>query len=135
MPPNPSSKQQRLLLVDLSERERHELSEQLCAADFEVTIALNHADACLRLLTWRPHGIIVDGDLSSADLPELVKVVRGSTPFILPILVLCGSPQSPQLDATILRKPVGFPELLAALRASLVDRDDALPSGWTTPRG
>jgi hypothetical protein len=61
----------RLLLVDLSERDRHELWERLTLAGFDVLIALNHADVCLRLLTWRPHGIVADGDLGSLAWPNL----------------------------------------------------------------
>jgi hypothetical protein len=123
---------QRLLLVDLSELERHAMWERLTLAGFDVMIALNHADVCLRLLTWRPHGVIADGDLSSMALPGLANLIRTSTPVPLAVVFLCESAPPRDVDATILLKPVAFADLLAAVRSSLAD-DDELASGWTTP--
>jgi DNA-binding response OmpR family regulator len=123
---------QRLLLVDLSELERHELWERLKLAGFDVMIALNHADACLRLLTWRPHGVIADGDLSSTELPQLANLIRTSTPVPLAVVFLCESVPTRDVGATVLLKPVAFADLLATLRGSLADENE-LGGGWTTP--
>lgn len=123
---------QRLLLVDLSELERHDLWEHLTLAGFDVMIALNHTDVCLRLLTWRPHGVIADGDLSSMALPQLANLIRTSTPVPLAVVFLCESMPSRDVDAAVLLKPVAFADLLATVRNSLADRDEPA-GGWTTP--
>jgi DNA-binding response OmpR family regulator len=123
---------QRLLLVDFSERERHELWERLTLAGFDVMIALNHADVCLRLLTWSPRGVIADGDLSNMALPELANLIRTSTPAPLAVVFLCESVPLRDVDATVLLKPVAFADLLAAVRSQLADQDE-LAGGWTTP--
>lgn len=123
---------QRILLVDLSELERHELWDRLTLAGFDVMIALNHADVCLRLLTWRPHGVIADADLSSMALPQLANLIRTSTPVPLFVVFLCAAEPSRDVGATILLKPAAFADLLATLRSSLAD-DDEPAGGWTTP--
>ena len=123
-------------MVDMSERERHELGEQLRAAGFEVMIALNHADVCLKLLTWRPDGIIADADLGSTEVDELANVIRTSSPVPVATVFLGSSLPLQEVPATVLLKPVAFPDLLSALRTSLADREDAQTGGgWTTPNG
>lgn len=114
---------QRLLLVDLGEVERHELWDRLTLAGFDVRIALNHADVCLRLLTWRPHGVIVDADLSRMAPAHLANLIRSSTPVPISILFLCASAPARDFDATVLLKPVGFADLLATVRGCLAERD------------
>jgi DNA-binding response OmpR family regulator len=121
----------RLLLVDMSELERHELWECLTIAGFDVMIALNHADVCLRLLTWRPHGVIADGDLSSVALPALANLIRTSTPVPLAVVFLCESLPTQDIGATVLRKPVSFADLLATVRSEL-GADDEPTGPWTT---
>jgi hypothetical protein len=69
---------QRLLLVDLGELQRHVPWERLTLAGFELMLALNHADLCPRLLTWRPHRVIADGDLSNKAFPQLAELIRAS---------------------------------------------------------
>ena len=134
MPTPTSTTPERVLLVDLSERERHELQEQLVAAGFEVMIALSHADACLRLLTWRPDGIIADGDLATTEVSDLADIIRTSAPVPASLLFLCTSPPTQEVPAALLLKPVAFPELLSALRRSLADRDDVqIAGGWAAP--
>jgi len=123
-----------VLLVDLSERERHGLREQLQAAGFEVMIALNHADVRLRLPMWRPDGIIADCDLASLGLAELINIIRTSAPVPPCLVLLCSSLQLQEAPATMLLKPVAFADLLSALRKGLAERDDTLVAGgWTTP--
>jgi CheY-like chemotaxis protein len=123
----------RVLLVDLSEHERHELREQLLGAGFEVMIALNHADVCLRLLTWRPDGVVADGDFPVAELGDLADVIRTSAPVPVAVLFLCSSLPDQKVRAALLLKPVAFPELLSTLRTSLRARDEARQTGWNTP--
>jgi hypothetical protein len=113
---------ERLLLVDLSERERHELGEQLVGAGFEVMVALNHADVCLRLLTCRPDGIIADGDLASIEVDELANLIRESSAVPVALVLLCKTRPLRGVPATVLLKPVAFPDLLSALRTSFGDR-------------
>lgn len=125
VPQETSPSAERLLLLDLSERERHELREQLLNAGYEVTIALNHADLCLQLLTCRPHGIIADGDLAGARLVELADLIRNSAPAPVSIVFLCQRRPAGEVHAKVLLKPISFPELLHALRASLAARHDA----------
>ena len=114
-----------MLLVDLSERERHELGEQLRAAGFDVMIALNHTDVCLRLLTWRPDGVIADGDFGRVEIDELANVIRTSAAVPAAMVLLCGSLRPQPVSATVLVKPVAFVELLSALREGLTHRDGA----------
>jgi CheY-like chemotaxis protein len=123
-----------VLLVDMSERERHGLQEQLRAAGFEVMIALNHADVRRTLPTWRPDGIIADCDLASLELAELVNIIRTSAPVPPSVVLLRSSIPFQDALAIVLLKPVVFADLLSALRKGLADRDDALMAGgWITP--
>jgi CheY-like chemotaxis protein len=134
VPTPTSTNPERVLLVDLSERERHELQEQLLAAGFEVMIALSHVDACLRLLTWRPDGIIADGDLATTQVGDLADIIRTSAPVPASLLLLCTCPPLQEVPAALLLKPVAFPELLSALRRNLADRDDVqVAGGWAAP--
>jgi DNA-binding response OmpR family regulator len=120
---------QRLLLVDLGEHDRHELWERLTLAGFDVMIALNHADACLRLLTWRPHGVIADGDLSNMALPQLANLIRTSTPVPVAVVFLCGAVPLRDVGATVLLKPVAFADLLATVRGILAEGDELVAAG------
>lgn len=135
MPKATSSTPERLLLVDLSERERHELREQLVDAGYDVAIALNYADASLRLLTWRPHGIITDGDFAGAEVTKLANLIRHSAPAPVSVVFLCQQRPREDVPAIVLLRPVTFPDLLGTLRASLAALDDApIGGGWTTPK-
>ncbi len=117
----------RVLLIDLSERERHELREMLQAAGFDVAIARGRADAFLRLLTWQPHGVVADHDLASLELADLLDVIRASAPMPPSIVLMCNAPPHEQTFGKVLIKPVPFLELLSTLRDSLADREDAPP--------
>ena len=136
MPIEISPTPERLLLVDLSERERHELRGQLVDAGYEVAVALNHADAWVQLLTWRAHGIIADGDFASVELARLAEQVRRASPTPVSVIFLCQHHPGVEVPATVLLKPIAFLDLLATLRASLAALDDApIAGGWTTPKG
>ena len=129
-----STTPERVLLVDFSERERHELREELVGAGFEVMIALNHADACLRLLTWRPDGIVADGDLAGTELGDLADIIRASASVPASLVFVCTSPPPDEIPAAVLLKPVAFADLLSVLRRALAARDDVqLAGGWTAP--
>ena len=112
------------------------LRKQLVDAGYEVAVALSHADAWVRLLTWRAHGIIADGDFASVELAKLADLIRHGAPTPVSVVFLCQQHPQRQLPATVLLKPVTFPDLLATLRASLSALDDApIAGGWTTPKG
>lgn len=136
MPTEISPTAERLLLVDLSERERHELREQLVDAGYEVAVALSHADAWVQLLTWRAHGIIADGDFAGTEVAKLADLIRRAAPTPVSVVFLCQQHPPGEVPATVLLKPITFLDLLATLRVSLAALDDApIAGGWTTPKG
>lgn len=115
---------ERVLLVDLSERERHELREMLQAAGFDVAVARSRADVCLRLLTWQPDGVIADHDLACLDVAELLDVIRATAPVPPTVVLLCSAQPHEETPARTLIKPVPFLDLLSTLQAALADRQD-----------
>lgn len=126
---------ERLLLVEMSERERHELREQLLGAGFDVTIAISRADMWLKVLTWQPHAIIADGDLAGGDISDLPRHIRASAPLV-PVVLLCQQHPPRGAPAAVLLKPVSFPDLLRAVREELCGGDDPDASGGcATPGG
>lgn len=129
-----SPRRQRILLVDFNAFERRALRESLLNAGFEVSIALEHAELCLKLLTWHPDAVVADGDFHVADMAALANAIRTSARVPVPVLFVCKHQPPPEVQAKVLLKPVAFAALLASLRTTLADRDDSEPAGgWVAP--
>lgn len=126
-------RRKRVLLAGIHRRDRRALEVVLRGAGFELTIALDHAELNLKLLTWRPDVVLVDADAPLSDAATLAHMIRTSVPAAVPLVFVSERRPLPELHAGIVLKPVSLPDLLSVLRAALAGGEDEPADGEAAP--
>ncbi len=122
-PPMSSLQRGRILVVDFAASAGADaLLELLIGFGFAASLALDRADLCLKLLTWSPDLVVVDGDPIFNETTELENLIRSSSPAALSVIFMCQRPPPGNLCARVLQKPIRFSELLSAIHDTLADR-------------
>jgi DNA-binding response OmpR family regulator len=123
----------RVILVDLNGNNALAWQGRLIESGFDVFVPFDHAELCLKLLTWHPDLVLIDSNQLTAGLISLTKVIRGSARVPIPLVLLSqGAPPS-SLRVKAMLKPVALPELVCVLEAAIARLDQASVDSKVAP--
>ncbi len=116
-------RRQRVLVMGIDESNRQALRSYLCDAGFEVTVARDHAELCLKLLTWRPDVVLANAAARNRDTVALARLIRGSARRPVPAVIVCDQPLHTEICADVVLRPLVFAEVECVLRAALAGHE------------
>ena len=123
----------RILLVDLNGSDAFAWQDRLIVSGFEVMVPFDHAELCLKLLTWPPDVVLIDSNQHTGDVKSLTQVIRGSARVPIPVVLLSHGAPPRGLQAKVMLKPVALPELLRVLEAAIDQHDEATKDSNDAP--
>jgi CheY-like chemotaxis protein len=114
----------RVLVMDNEQGEAELLRERLWDAGFQVTDAHDHAELCLKLLTWRPDVVLTTAPARPRDARALARLIRRSARRPVPAVIICDKAPEVDICATVVLRPALLTEVVRALHLALVGRDE-----------
>jgi len=99
------------------------LLEALIGFRFQATLARNLADLLLKLSTWSPHVVLVEGDAVGVDLIELEDLIRRSASVGVAVTFICMRRPPAELCGWVIRRPVELTQLASVMESALESRN------------
>jgi DNA-binding response OmpR family regulator len=109
----------RVLMTDTVGSERRALLEHLCTAGFDAILVRDHAELCLKLLTWPPDVVLTEAAARGKDSLTLARLIRRSARRPVATVFVCSRAPDVDFGDAVLLEPIVFAEVERVLRSVL----------------
>ncbi len=106
-------------MLDDEHGESQPLLAHLSDADFQVAFAHDHAELCLKLLTWRPDVVLTTAPALPQDARALARLIRRSARRPVPAVMICDRPPEIDICAKVVLRATLLAEVVLALHAAV----------------